>query len=85
MSFAAILKAESVAPVELCIAGRWYSGIPVQDREDAQRWLAEGGQKSTLIRVARQHGYNGSRAMFYAHSIGECCCPDTPEAARGTR
>ncbi|MFI5783135.1 hypothetical protein [Nocardia sp. NPDC051570] len=74
MTLLSDLTAE-VASAKPCITGRWFDSLSDIDRGDALAWLADGRPKSALLRVARSHGYTGSSAMFYAHSIGDCPCP----------
>lgn len=78
MSIADDLAAAAAEP-RVCIAGRWFDSLTTDERAEVEQWLAQGGRKSVALRVARGRGYKGSNAMWYAHSIGECCC--TPEKA----
>ena len=74
MSLTDDLVAES-SPGRVCITGRWFDTLDDGERAEASAWLDGGGAKSALLRVARNRGYTGSSAMFYAHTLGDCPCP----------
>ncbi|WP_280424029.1 hypothetical protein [Nocardia carnea] len=76
MSLIAELEA-TARPSVRCIVGRWFDTLAPDELADAEKWLAAGGQKSALLRVARSRGYSGSSAMFYTHTLGNCSCPVT--------
>ncbi len=74
MSLTDDLVAES-SRGRVCIAGRWFDTLNDTERAEAAAWFADGGAKSALLRVARNRGFSGSSAMFYAHTLADCPCP----------
>lgn len=76
-----ILAALNTSTKPPCIVGRWLAAQPTADRDGITEWLAAGKAKSAVIRVARDRGYDGSPAMWYAHTLGDCSCPRPQKAA----
>ncbi|MBF6460173.1 hypothetical protein IU433_14120 [Nocardia puris] len=80
MNIATALLADVNRP-RPCIVGRWFARLDPASRAEADQWLASGGKKSSLLRVARSRGYSGSGAMWYAHTNAACACHNGSAAA----